>query len=186
MPSRIYRILKDRPKHQALIKMKGGAIPVSLDEVFERVFWKSTLLSNLAAKFWKQVVESGHEGFQVKRHLEWRSEHGLSVGQYYRMIRGLVGTGMIYKKEGCWIAGTGFLRELEQIIALYATTGGWNTTYEIHGQEANLWPRKVGEWADELRKRLQTRSTGTPYLLVHDIISDMARDSASLRPGKQE
>ncbi len=48
----------------------------------------------------------------------------MSVGQFYNMIHGLVGSGFIEKKDSRWHLSSGFLRELEQMLTVYSTESG--------------------------------------------------------------
>ena len=49
----------------------------------------------------------------------------MSVGQYYNMLRKLIGAGFIEKRGGMWRISSNFLRELEQLIILYSAESGF-------------------------------------------------------------
>ena len=87
----------------------NGSYDPTVDELFERVFWKSQLLSNEAYIFWKKIRDS-EEGVSVKEWKEWIELRNISTGQYYNMIKGLRGAGFIERREGRYHISSKFLK----------------------------------------------------------------------------
>lgn len=103
---------------------KAGNLPSTQEELFRRVFWKSDFLASEAQNFWKEVKKSEPVGLPIQAWKEWISKRTMSVGQFYNMIHGLVGAGFIEKKDSRWHLSSGFLRELEQMLAVYSSDSG--------------------------------------------------------------
>ncbi|OLD55987.1 MAG: hypothetical protein AUG17_02805 [Crenarchaeota archaeon 13_1_20CM_2_53_14] len=121
MPSRAAR---GPPKQKTTILFKAGNLPSNPDELFRRVFWKSDFLAGEAHNFWREVKRAEPGGLPIQAWKDWISKRGMSVGQFYNMIHGLVGAGFIEKKESRWHLSSGFLRELEQMLTVYSTESG--------------------------------------------------------------
>lgn len=103
------------------ILFKAGRVPATVDEMFSRVFWRSPLLASEAKVFCEELVSRGSSGISTKEWKIWIRKRKITVGQFYNMIRGLVGAGIVEKREGSWHISTGFLRELEQFIIIYTS-----------------------------------------------------------------
>ena len=99
-------------------------MPSNPEELFRRVFWKSDFLAGEAQSFWREVKKSEPMGLPIQAWKEWIARRSMSVGQFYNMIHGLVGAGFIEKKESRWHLSSGFLRELEQMVAVYSAEAG--------------------------------------------------------------
>ncbi len=82
---------------------KAGKRPGSTNALFRRVFWKSKFLASEAHRFWREVQRAEPTGLPVQAWKDWIAKHEMSVGQFYNVIRGLVGAGFIdmSKFEGC-------------------------------------------------------------------------------------
>jgi hypothetical protein len=128
-----------RPKvvpHKTTIMFKGGEIPVGFDEVFGRIFWKSQMLASQAKKFWESVKEmegpreEGTGGIKVDVWKDWTAKTGMSIGQFYNMIHGLQGAGMIERRGKRWHIGTGFMRQLEMMLRIYSVKSGYTIQLE--------------------------------------------------------
>ena len=109
-----------RPTRSTTLMFKGGRIPASEDELFQRIFWRSPDLALEAKIFFKSVIKSEPMGIPVSDWKKWTEKRPISLGQFYNMIKGLVGSGLVEKRDGAWHVSTGFLRELEQMIVLYS------------------------------------------------------------------
>ncbi|HDN17656.1 hypothetical protein B6U74_02005 [Candidatus Bathyarchaeota archaeon ex4484_205] len=105
--------------------LKSGRVPATVDELFERVFWKSITLATEAKIFFLKLIEMEPDGFPVSRWKEWTERRKLSTGSFYNMLHGLEGAGFIEKREGAWHVSRGFLRELEQMVILYTSLTGY-------------------------------------------------------------
>ena len=88
------------------------------------MFWKSDFLASEAQNFWHEVKRSEPMGLPIQAWKDWISKRSMSVGQFYNMIHGLVGAGFIEKKDSRWHLSGGFLRELEQMVAVYSSESG--------------------------------------------------------------
>ncbi len=106
--------------------LKAGNMAVSVEDLFSRVFWKSPYLQTEALAFFRQVKKSEPEGLSVTSWREWGIKRGMSVGQFYNMIRGLVGSGMLEKRSSRWHVSSGLMRELEQLLLLYSAESGYS------------------------------------------------------------
>ena len=120
MRSMVKRKIKKTRTLKKSILFKSGRISTTVDELFERVFWKSQLLANEAYIFWKEIRDS-EEGVSVKKWKEWVELRNLSTGQYYNMIKGLRGAGFIERREGRYYISSKFLREIEQMARIYSS-----------------------------------------------------------------
>ena len=118
------RAVRGPPKQKTTILFKAGNVPSTADELFRRVFWKSDFLANEAQNFWREVKKAEPMGLPIQAWKDWISKRGMSVGQFYNMIHGLVGAGFIEKIESKWHLSGSFLRELEQMLAVYSTESG--------------------------------------------------------------
>ena len=116
MPRRATRHPSD-PKTTVLFK--AGNLPEHAPDLFRRVFWKSEFLASEAHSFWKEVKKSGPPGLPIQAWKDWISKRGMSVGQFYNMIHGLVGAGFLEKRESRWHLSDGFTRELEAMLKVY-------------------------------------------------------------------
>ncbi|MGQ9478867.1 MAG: hypothetical protein ACUVQ0_02450 [Thermoproteota archaeon] len=103
------------------IFFKAGRVPATIDEMFSRIFWRSPLLASEAKVFCEELVSRGASGFDVSEWKNWVRKRRITVGQFYNMIRGLSGAGIVEKRDGAWHMSTGFLRELEQLIIIYTS-----------------------------------------------------------------
>lgn len=114
------RSRRSRQTHKGTtVLFKAGRVPATVDEMFSRVFWRSPLLASEAKVFCEELVSRGSSGMSVSEWKSWVGRRRITVGQFYNMIRGLVGAGIVEKREGSWHISTGFLRELEQFIIIY-------------------------------------------------------------------
>lgn len=104
--------------------VKSGSVVATMDELFERVFWRSPKLAHEAQQLWKHLKDSP-DGMSSSKWKEWIERRNLTVGQYYNMIKGLRGAGLIEKRRGTYHISTGFLREMEQMVRLYSTITGY-------------------------------------------------------------
>ncbi len=95
-----------------LFYSKLGKLTESAIDLFRRVFWKSDFLASEAHSFWREVKRAEPTGLPVQAWKDWVAKRGMSVGQFYNMIHGLVGAGFIDKSESRWYASDGFTREL--------------------------------------------------------------------------
>ena len=94
------------------------------------MFWKSDFLAGEAQNFWREVKKSEPGGLPIQAWKDWITKRGMSVGQFYNMIHGLVGAGFIEKTDSKWHLSSSFLRELEQMLMVYSTESGLK--YQIH------------------------------------------------------
>jgi len=104
---------------------KAGNLPSTPDELFRRVFWKSDFLAGEAHNFWKEVKKVEPSGLPIQAWKDWISKRGMSVGQFYNMIHGLVGAGFIEKRDSKWHMSEGFMQELEQMMKVYSSESGY-------------------------------------------------------------
>ncbi len=98
---------------------QAGKLPGSANGLFRRVFWKSDFLASEAHSFWREVKKTEPTGLPVQAWKDWIAKHGMSVGQFYNMIHGLVGAGFIDKRESRWHLSDGFSRELEGMLKVH-------------------------------------------------------------------
>ena len=118
------RAARGPPKQKTTILFKAGNLPSNPDELFRRVFWKSDFLAAEAHNFWREVKKAEPAGLPIQAWKDWIGKRGMSVGQFYNMIHGLVGAGFIEKKDSRWHLSGGFLRELEQMLTVYSAESG--------------------------------------------------------------
>jgi hypothetical protein len=116
MPRRATRH-PNEPKTTVLFK--AGNLPASANELFKRVFWKSDFLAGEAGGFWREVKKTEPSGLPIQAWKDWITKRGMSVGQFYNMIHGLVGAGFIEKRDSKWHLSEGFSRELEGMLKVY-------------------------------------------------------------------
>lgn len=88
------------------------------------MFWKSDFLANEAQNFWREIKQSEPVGLPIQTWKDWISKRGMSVGQFYNMIHGLVGAGFIEKHDSKWHLSHGFIRELDQMLTVYSNESG--------------------------------------------------------------
>jgi hypothetical protein len=118
------RATRGPPKQKTTILFKAGSFPEGPEELFRRVFWKSDFLANEAQSFWREVRKSEPLGLPIQAWKDWIAKRGMSVGQFYNMIHGLVGAGFIEKSDSKWHLSNSFLRELEQMLSIYSAESG--------------------------------------------------------------
>ena len=88
--------------------------------MFRRVFWKSDFLAAEAHGFWREVKKAEQAGLPIQAWKDWITKRGMSVGQFYNMIHGLVGAGFIEKKDSKWHTSDGFSKELEGMLRVFS------------------------------------------------------------------
>jgi hypothetical protein len=113
-----------RSRWRKSILFKAGSIPTTLEDLFERVFWRNSLLAHEAMVFWSHLKEDPG-GFSSRDWKRWVGERGITVGQYYNIMRGLRGAGMIEKRGGRYHVSPRFLAELEQMVRVYSAASGY-------------------------------------------------------------
>ncbi len=141
MPRKRRSLRRKVVPHKTTLMFKGGEVPPDVQDMFRRVFWKSVGLAGEAKLFWQHVrdndtaapKESPVRGVSIKEWKDWREKRNMSVGQFYNMIHGLVGAGMLEKKEGRWRVGTGFMRQLEQLLILYSSESRYDMVFDRAG-----------------------------------------------------
>jgi len=104
---------------------KAGNLPSTPEELFRRVFWKSDFLAGEAHNFWREIKKAEPSGLPIQAWKDWISKRGMSVGQFYNMIHGLVGAGFIDKRDSKWHMSEGFMQELEQMMKVYSSESGY-------------------------------------------------------------
>lgn len=114
------RAVRKPAKQKTTILFKAGNLPSSPEELFRRVFWKSDFLAGEAHNFWQEVKRSDPAGLPIQAWKDWISKRGMSVGQFYNMIHGLVGAGFIEKHDSKWHMSQGFVLELEAMMKVYS------------------------------------------------------------------
>ncbi len=118
MPRRATRHPSE-PKTTVLFK--AGHVPIEAVDVFRRVFWKSGLLAKEALSFWREVKRAEPTGLPLQTWKDWTSKRGMSVGQFYNMIHGLTGAGMVERRESKWHLSHGFQESLKTMLRVYAS-----------------------------------------------------------------
>ena len=118
------RALRRPPRLKTTILFTSGNLPASPEELFRRVFWKSDFLAGEAQNFWKEIRRAEPVGLPIQAWKDWISKRGMSVGQFYNMIHGLVGAGFIEKRDSKWHLSNSFIRELEQMLTVYSNESG--------------------------------------------------------------
>ena len=119
------RAVRRPAKQKTTILFKAGNLPSTPEELFRRVFWKSDFLAGEAHSFWKEVKKAEPSGLPIQAWKDWISKRGMSVGQFYNMIHGLVGAGFIEKRDSKWHMSGGFMQELEQMMKVYSSESGY-------------------------------------------------------------
>ncbi len=118
MPRRATRHPSE-PKTTVLLK--AGHIPGEAVDIFRQVFWKSDFLAKEALSFWREVKKAEPTGLPIQTWKDWTSKRSMSVGQFYNMIHGLTGAGMVEKRESKWHLRNGFRDSLKTMLRLYAS-----------------------------------------------------------------
>ncbi len=77
-------------------------------------------MASEAFSFWKQVRRAEPTGLPVQTWKDWVSKHEMSVGQFYNMIHGLLGAGMIERRESRWHISDRFPAKLKATLNIYA------------------------------------------------------------------
>jgi len=111
----------ERDRKGTTILFKAGRVPATVDEMFSRIFWRSPLLASEAKVFCEELISREPSGISTSEWKNWVKKRRITVGQFYNMIRGLVGAGIVEKRGGSWHISAGFLRELEQFIIIYTS-----------------------------------------------------------------
>src|SRR5947199_8705861 len=119
------RAVRRPAKQKTTILFKAGNLPSTPEELFRRVFWKSDFLAGEAHNFWKEVKKAEPSGLPIQAWKDWISKRGMSVGQFYNMIHGLVGAGCIEKRDSKWHTSGGIMQALEQMRKVYASESGY-------------------------------------------------------------
>ncbi len=119
------RAVRRPAKQKTTILFKAGNLPSTPEELFRRVFWKSDFLAGEAHNFWREVKKAEPGGLPIQAWKDWISKRGMSVGQFYNMIHGLVGAGFIDKRDSKWHMSEGFMQELEQMMKVYSSESGY-------------------------------------------------------------
>ncbi len=117
------RAIRHPGEPKTTVLFKGGTPPKSMDDLFKRVFWKSDFLAREAGSFWREVKKKEPTGMPIQAWKDWTNKHEMSVGQFYNMIHGLVGAGLIGKREARWHLTDGFSRELGEMLKIYGSEG---------------------------------------------------------------
>ncbi len=92
-----------------------------MDDLFKRVFWKSDFLAGQARSFWREVKKTEPMGLPIQAWKDWITNREMSVGQFYNMIHGLLGAGLIVRRESKWHLSDGFTHELKGMLKAYET-----------------------------------------------------------------
>lgn len=113
-----------KTKYATTILVKCKTPPLSMEEVFGLIFFKSVDLAHKAKKFHDQLVKSG--GILDSDWMKITESMSLDRGSYYHMISKLRGIGIIEKREGVWVQTTHFRTWLEQMLRQVAAIEGSN------------------------------------------------------------
>lgn len=105
--------------------LKGGRMAITIDELFQRIFWRSSELAMEAKEFCSTIVKSEPTGISIGSWKQWTLKRNLTVGQFYNMLHGLIGAGMVEKRNSSWHVSSGFMRELEQMLMIYSSYTGF-------------------------------------------------------------
>lgn len=119
------RAIRRPPKQKTTVLFKAGNVPATTDELFRRIFWKSELLGSEGMVLWREIKSREPQGMSIRLWKEWISKRNLSVGQFYNIIHGLVGGGLLEKRGTDWHVSTSFMRELEQMLLIYSAETGY-------------------------------------------------------------
>lgn len=119
-----------KAKYATTILIKCKSPPLTHQEIFTSIFFKSMGTAMKALKFFTQIVET--KGLRDK---EWRKTmEGLDMdrGTYYHMISKLRGAGLIEKREGVWLPAAHYRSWLEHALRQIAAMNGLNAiiTYD--------------------------------------------------------
>ena len=101
--------------------LKAGRVPKESVDIFRQVFWKSDFLAEEALSFWREVKKAEPTGLPIQTWKDWTSRRNLSVGQFYNMIHGLTGAGMVEKRGSKWYLSDGFQESLKTMLRIYAS-----------------------------------------------------------------
>jgi hypothetical protein len=117
-------------KYATTILIKCKSPPLTHQEIFTSIFFKSMDAALKALKFFTQIVETG--GIRDR---EWRKTMeglGMDRGTYYHMLSKLRGVGLIEKREGAWVPAAHYRSWLEQALRQIAAMNGMNAiiTYD--------------------------------------------------------
>ncbi|MEM2841842.1 MAG: hypothetical protein QW201_00850 [Thermoproteota archaeon] len=121
------RRVRDRITKKTTLMLRGGRVAITLDEFFQRIFWRSPELANEAREFCKMLVENEPQGFPTSSWKNWSRQRNISVGQFYNMAHGLLGAGIVEKRNKAYHISSGFMRELEQMLMLYSSFTGFES-----------------------------------------------------------
>jgi len=113
-----------KTKYATTILVKCKTPPLSMEEVFSLVYFKSIDLAHKAKRFYDQVIRSN--GISDSDWSKMTESLGLDRGSYYHMISKLRGIGLIEKREGTWVQTTHFRTWLEQMLRQVAAVEGYN------------------------------------------------------------
>lgn len=122
------RLARRPSEPKTTVLLKAGKVPEHAGDVFKRVFWKSEFLAGEAHSFWREVKKSEPAGLPIRTWKAWISKRGMSVGQFYNMIHGLTGAGMIKRRESKWHLSEGFQAELKAMLSIYKSEDGTETS----------------------------------------------------------
>jgi hypothetical protein len=101
------------------VLLRGGTPSTSIEDLFKRVFWKSDFLAGEAQGFWKEVKKTEPTGLPIQAWKDWTVKRDMSVGQFYNMIHGLLGAGLLQRQGSKWHLSEGFTRELREMLKAY-------------------------------------------------------------------
>jgi|YelNatPaOPRAMG01_1025707.scaffolds.fasta_scaffold34340_4 hypothetical protein len=121
------RRTRDKATRRTTLMLKGGRVAITLDELFQRIFWRSPELANEAREFCRMLLESEPQGLPTSSWKNWTMRRNISVGQFYNMAHGLIGAGMVEKRNRAYHISSGFMRELEQMLMLYSSFTGFES-----------------------------------------------------------
>lgn len=121
------RRARERATRKTTVMLKGGRVAVTLDELFQRIFWRSPGLANEAKEFCQMLVKREPQGLPTSSWKEWTGRRNLSVGQFYNMTHGLIGAGIVERRNRAYHISSGFMRELEQMLMLYSSFTGFES-----------------------------------------------------------
>jgi len=125
--------LISKTKYATTLLVKCKSPPLSADDIFASVFFKSIDLAQKARKFYEQILDS--KGIPEKDWMKMIEQLEVDRGTYYHMISKLRGVGLIEKREGFWVATTHFRAWLEQMLRQVAAAGGYNTVLSFDRRE---------------------------------------------------
>jgi len=85
--------------------------PKTPKEFFERLFWKNPSMVDPAMRIYDMIKKGEFKDRNMVMH-----ELGLSIGQYYYILRVLKALGLICKQYGEWKTSREFVKRLERLI----------------------------------------------------------------------